>query len=325
MPLALFLLGAVCAVLLLAAIAAFYFLRPQVRFRALLRVADAMRAKGDLPGAIKLAEHLLMAPPHVQKSAGPHLRYTLAFWYLEAGRAEAAEEACRHVLRHKMTPAWEAKVRRRLAQSLDNQERDDEAKAEEEKADALLREAEAGVAVPMPQQTPLILLGKAERLADETRFAEAAQAYEEVLGHTEHWHTSDAPLKNKTMVQAALAHYQCGHYAQTVRWAEAALENGADGLVRLMALRSAGIGCMGLGQWDKARIHKEAALALSRDMGNAEQIARSLVGLANLEQQFGHITHAMALLEEASQTGGTLVKFDVCVGQARMFSGMGPL
>lgn len=315
---ALFLLGAFCAFLLLAVGIGFYLFRPQVRFRALLRVADGLRAKGDLAGAIKLAEHLLTAPPHIQKSSGPRLRYTLAFWYLEAGRAEEAEQACRRVLGNKMTPAWEAKVRRRLAQSLDNQEKDAEARAEEERADALLREAELRAGGPekdgQASQKPLVLLTQAERLADEARFAEAAQMYEDVLAASRQ--QLDIPLQNKTMVQAALAHYQCGHYAQTVRWSEAAVQNGADGMVRLMALRSAGIGCTGLGKWDEARIHKEAALHLSRDMKNAEQIARSLVGLASLEQQIGHITHAMQLLEEASQTGGTLVKFDVCVAQA---------
>ena len=308
MPVLLFLMGAVCALLLLVALIAAYFLRPVVRFRALLRVADSLREKGDLPGAIKLAEHLLNAPPHVQKKAGPILRYTLAFWYLEAGRANEAEEACRRVLQAPLPPAWEAKVRRRLAQSLENQDRETEARNEEIRADNLLQ-------TDAPESAPMVLLVQAERLADESRFAEAAQKYEAALADAEK-PGGDVPLRCKAMVQAALAHYQCGHYRETVRWSETALHSGADGMVRLLAHRAAGIGSTGLGEWEMARTHKQAALSISRDMANPEQIARSLVGLAGLEQQIGHITQAMQLLEEASQAGGASVKFDVCVGQA---------
>ena len=205
-------------------------------------------------------------------------------------------------------------MRRRLAQSLDNQDKETEARDEESRADRLLHELHLSAGHGEAQASPpMLLLAQAERLSDEARFAEAAQRYEEALSERAE---PDAPLRSKAMVQAALAHYQCGHYRDTVRWSETALHSGADGMVRLLAHRAAGIGCTGLGQWDAARTHKEAALSLSREMQNPEQIARSLVGLAGLEQQIGHITQAMQLLEEASQAGGAAVKFDVCVGQA---------
>ena len=315
----LFLLGALCALLLIVGFVVWRVFRPFAQFRALLHAADAMRARGDLAGAIKLAEHLTKAPPALLRRAGSGLGYTLAFWYMEDGRYEDAERACRRVLEQKLTPAWEARVRRRLAQSLENQGKDDAARSEESRADALLQNAsQTRGETPNDGELPQVLIAQAERLADETRFAEAAQQYEAALAS---WPESvpfapNAALRHKAMVQAALAHYQCGHYKDALRWSETALHNGANGMVRLLALRTAGIGSTGLGQWDAAREFKEAALAQSREMHNPEQIARSLIGLASLEQQMGRITDAMRLLEEATQTGGSLVKFDVCVSQA---------
>ena len=218
-------------------------------------------------------------------------RRELACLERDAGRYEAAEHQLRRGLdaaRRGLRGGLHASLRQQLADVLERQGRNDEAKAEREAATDL-----ASTTAEMYQT----LVAKAKALEDERRFGEAYDLYDRSLSFV----PEDRPgAELQTMVHLAETARNAGWPGDSLGWAESILENFPRWTGRSLAFRLAAAACTNLGRTDEAEEHARRAVEDSR---TDEQLAEAFRILAELRFRLGDLDDAERLIQEMRAVG----------------------
>ncbi len=267
---------------------AFVLLR-ELWFSFLLPVAAqlAMR-RGDRERARRILERVIAAPSLWGERGKVEARFRLSWIYLEAKRCEDAVEQCRAILRHRLKPAIEANVRRRLADCLEAAGKLDEANAERQRAAERVAEA--------PDDAEKFL-SQAQMLEDQGRHAEACEAFERGLALIPRW--NDVARKT-TMVKLALSAYNAGRPDAAIRWTEAAIALKPEPMLLMLAHSTAGLAYSTQGNLEAAEKHRQQAFLLATAAGNQDSAARFLVQLADVQMKRGKLVQAAEASEQAA-------------------------
>lgn len=214
-------------------------------------------------------------------------RYLLGINDQVARRFEDAAANFRAIVEipnHKLAPGFESDVRQHLADTLESLGLDCEAAAERKLATAAL----SGDA-----KTPLEFLSRGKLLERQHRYDEAAAAYERAL-------VLAPPLTGEaraaTMMKLALATFNAGRPADTVRWAEEVIASAPRSPMAPIARRLAALGCGNLGRLEDAERH--ARIAVETAMSD-ENRAQALALLGEYVLRSGNLDEAERLAREA--------------------------
>ncbi len=183
-----------------------------------------------------------------------------------------------------LVPGFESDVRQHLADTLDALGLDAEAAAERKLATA---------ALSSDAETPLEFLSRGNLLDRQHRYEEAAAAYERALDLA-------PPLPREaranTMMKLALAMFNAGRPAETVRWAEEVIEFAPGSPMAPMARRLAALGCGSLGRLEDAERHARIAVETAN---SDENRAQALALLGEYVLRSGNLDEAERLAREA--------------------------
>ena len=204
-----------------------------------------------------------------------------------AKRYTEAAEAFRTLLENRLPVGLEADTRRRLADTLDVLGQTEEASAERDRAEA---------ATSCGKRDPMALTAQGDLLKTRHQYDEACTAYHQALSLI-----SPLPSPGRALIMAklALAHFEAGRSAETVRWAQASLANAPDGTIHRMMERIVGVGFGDLGDFERAEAHYFRGLELAEASNKPEEIASSLGLLGSLQHKRGHFEEALATSRRA--------------------------
>ena len=204
-----------------------------------------------------------------------------------AKRYTEAAEAFRVLLEHRLPVGLEADTRRRLADTLDVLGQTEEASSERDRAEA---------AASCGGRDPMALTAQGDLLKKRQQYNEACKAYHQALSLT-----SPLPSPGRALIMAklALAHFEAGRSAETVRWAEASLANAPNETIYRMMERIAGVGYVDLGDFERAESHYLRGLKLAKASGKPQEIASSLGLLGSLQHKRGYFKDAIATSRRA--------------------------
>jgi tetratricopeptide (TPR) repeat protein len=217
-------------------------------------------------------------------------RFQLALNDQVAGRYGEAEATYRLVLRDgegDLDPGFESTVRQHLADTIEALGRREEAVAERDRA---------GKAVKGTEETSLGLKAQGNLLERQHRYDEAVAVYERALWLAPCDHTT---IRAEIMMHLVLSSFNAGRPADTVRWAEAVIEEDPKFAAQHGARRMAAVGCNGLGRLDEAERHARIA---AETAPTAEQRGESLSILADYVMRRGDLEEAERIAREAEAT-----------------------
>src|SRR5205823_9441915 len=138
------------------------------------------------------------------------------------------------------------------------------AAAERERAAACLSGQEQG---------PDEQLARASALRRQGRHVEACAAYQEALARLE---DGCSATRSRVLLHLALASFDAGRLADTVRFAEEALPGCAAAEMRISAHKTAGVGYSSQGRLEEAEQHLQQAFVEARGAG-ATELAASIL------------------------------------------------
>lgn len=249
--------------------------------------AKVLQEGGDRRRAIRLLEGLARLPALTAgEGAKALVRYRLGVCYALEGRFADAANQFRFLLEHKVPPGLEADVRRRLADSLDGLGRETEGDAERQKA----REVVQGGG------DLLALLSRGDLLKREHRYDEALAVYEQALSGAK---GQKPAVRAEIMVKMCLTAFDGGHPDLTIRWAEAAIAEGAQGLHLRSAHSMAGNAYGNRGDFAEAERHTRTAYELALGSGDKPAAARSLAMVASFQMRQGRVREALETAERS--------------------------
>lgn len=187
----------------------------------------------------------------------------------------------------------EAEVRRRLADCLEALGQPGEAEQERERAQSSLSNGAS---------TPLAWLSQGKLLKDQRKYAEAYAAFEQGLALVK---PNAKPQQVEFMAQLMLTAFDNGRPDLTVQWAEAAIANGASGVVGGVCHRMAGVGYSDQGNLESAERSYQQALALASSARDVKQEKDTRVLLASVLHKRGKLTEAMQECRAVIEAGPT--------------------
>lgn len=186
-----------------------------------------------------------------------------------------------------LTHAFESQVRLEIAVCLDFLGRGDEAEAERRLADETLDDRPEGA---------LGWLAQGKLLDKQQRYLEAAEAYQRAF---DLYPLENAAVRNELMMRLVLASFNAGRSEDAARWAEQLLAQDVSEALRLSAHRMAGVAYSNLGRLDEAQRHRQRAVELAVETGEAKQVADCFASLADLQGMRGDLGRAEAICLEA--------------------------
>jgi tetratricopeptide (TPR) repeat protein len=217
------------------------------------------------------------------------VRYKLMRYCLPQRRYSEMETLCRAMLVHRLPPGLESDVRRHLAEALDGLGRRDEAEVEHARAESCLE----GAPTKLLEQ-----LSRGKVLMKQDRHLEAIEALQRGLDVAPR---GKPQFRVELMVQLMLASFHAGQPHETVKWAEQAIAEGAQGVFLLSAHRMAGLAYGHLGQLETAEQHLREALGLAASC-SSDDVSRCLVLLAGLQLKRGHLAEARETCLKAAES-----------------------
>jgi len=231
----------------------------------------------------------VVATPSFLEALKDRPRYQLAGFYLLEGRHPEVVALCRSLLARGPAPAFEAHVRRRLADSLEALGRPKEAEEERWTAEDLLKGAEESISRQ---------LARGQGLERKQRYAEAIAEYERGLA-------LDPAREHRVVFKARLilAAFNAGRPEESVRWAEAAIADGADGVFLATAQRMAAVALGNLGRLEESEERWRQAHALAVAEGVPDAAGECLAHLADILRKRGRLVEALAATRRAAALG----------------------
>ncbi len=215
---------------------------------------------------------------------------------------EDAEASFRAILQdsyEKLDPGFESDVRQRLADTIDALGQGAEAADERKRAIAVLV---GGV------KSPLALQSQGKLLDRQNRYDEAAAAYERALELTS---PRNGAARAQLMMRLVLSHFNAGRPGETVRWAEAVIEQFPDVSLARSARRMAALGCGNLGRVEDAERHARAAVELADSAkeraGSLALLGEFLVRRGDLDEGEGIAREADSILPDQDRLPWTVV------------------
>ncbi|MEO7714936.1 MAG: tetratricopeptide repeat protein [Capsulimonas sp.] len=129
------------------------------------------------------------------------------------------------------------------------------------------------------------------------RFRRACDHYERALPLA-----TGSELKSQLYAKLAIANFNAGDIADTIRWAETGIADQATGKTLTVLHSIAGLGYRNLGDLASALAHDQRHYELVVAEGNPKRISEALVKLASLESYQGKFQSALELCERAHAT-----------------------
>ena len=230
-----------------------------------------------------------------------------------AKRYAEAAKAFRALLENRLPVGLEADTRRRLADTLDVLGQTEEASAERDRAQA---------AASYGGRDPMALSAQGDLLRNRHQYDAACKAFHQALSLTA---SLPSPGRALIMAKLALAHFEAGRSAETVRWAEACLANAPDETIHRMMERIAGVGYVDLGDFERAEAYYLRGLKLAEASGKPQEIVSSLGLLGSLQHKRGHFDKALSTSRRAQEiiedpTGMALILEAECLRDTGRFA-----
>ncbi|BDI28554.1 hypothetical protein CCAX7_006050 [Capsulimonas corticalis] len=235
------------------------------------------------PRALCQMERLVRLPAIGGRRWKQNAIFELAHAYRVQRRYEDAAEQYQSLLRHTDNWSFQATVHSRLAECMDGLNRP--AEAAEHRAQATACSQTAFV-------TATVCLEQGRLLEVENRYREACEYYERGLPLAE---TSD--IKNRLMAKLAIANFNAGNIADTVRWAEATIANKPIGSTLSVMHSMAGVAYRNMGDLAGAATHHERLYELVAAGKDPKKIAEALAKLATIQSFQGNFSEALNLCQ----------------------------
>jgi tetratricopeptide (TPR) repeat protein len=257
--------------------------------------AYRLQEQGRRPEAIALLEAAVRRRALTDESVKLPVRFALAKMYQAERRfAEAAEQAraAQACLKAKPNAALEAEITRCLADALDAQGKEDEARAVRSRVDALLQIPQGG------QRTAAWHEARGKSLAQEGKHSEAAREFAlclEKMGEE-----TPANVRAHVMIRTSLAFFNAGRFDDGLHYARLAIETDPRAATLVQAHRQAALNALSLNRLEDAEEHQQAALRAAQALGAKDQIAFCLAQTAHIRLMRGDIDGALATAAEAS-------------------------
>jgi tetratricopeptide (TPR) repeat protein len=246
-----------------------------------------LRARGRRAQATKTLERAAARPSLFGERGRIEVRYRLAWLYMEDRRYDAAIQQCRTILARRLRPSVEASVRARLAECLEAAGDPAGAETERQRArNCLISGAGGGDTY----------FARGKLLARDRKYEEAREAYQQALAAIPAWNNF---ARAEVMVHLALASFDAGQPAETVRWAEEAMLAKPTTDLLITAHRTAGVGYSSQGRLDEAELHVRSAAAIAAAAGNAQRTAGLLLQLAGIQMKRGKLVETMEVCAKA--------------------------
>ena len=244
-------------------------------------------ARGDR----KLQRRILLCVVHTPFLAGMKnvARFMLALNYQEANEAEKAEVQYRTILGNRAArsdPGFESAVRRRLADAIETLGRPHEAEVERKRALGSIRGG---------QETALSLQVRANMFEQEHRYADAYAMYERALALTPR---RQKAMRVGLMLRLALSAFSAGQPADSIQWADAAIELDQTGPQSATARQLAAAASANLGRLEDAERYIRGAVEMA---ATAETRAHSLALMAEYVMRRGDLDGAERIARDAEK------------------------
>lgn len=250
--------------------------------------ARQLRNRGQGRQGRALLERAAAAPSLFGERARRGTRFLLAWYLMEEGEYERGAEQCRTILRRRLPRGFEAQVRQRLADCLEG---GGDAGAASEERELGMARLEGG------RDGPDELLARARALRQEGKHAEACDVTQQALAAMR---PEPSLSRSRVLLHLALASFDAGRPADTVRFAEEALPGCSLSDMRVTAHKTAGIGYSSQGRLEEAEQHLQEAFIEARRAGMTELAASILAQLAGIRMNRGRIAEAVEAAERAA-------------------------
>lgn len=203
------------------------------------------------------------------------------------GKHEETIADCRNCLAKPQQPLIEARMRARMADSLQALKRTDEANAEREAAVRLLQSLPKDYTTLHPYADILVKQGRRDEAVEALQLGLSSTPADKSLEQAHYMND----LMSIAVKQDAPE--------ETLRWAEAAIAAGAIGLGRCNCHRIAGNIRLGRGELDRAREHADAALKLAGSELTARARSGAWAYAATVELYYGRLSECEAAADRS--------------------------